>query len=383
MTPLAVAASPDPRTTKRWGFVSASPSEYLVHVRGGQVLPATSGQGATCFKRPGDAVAVVPTSLQRLAFRADQVTREKVGVEVAGLAVYRIAEPLLAYRVLDFAAPEAARRELDQTLTGMFVGAVRRLVATLTVEECLTRRKSALGEELLREIAPIVGGAGRPSDSTTRGWGIVIDTLEIQEVRVLSEHVFGALQAPYRAALDRAAREARAEAEQAVATREARARRETREAELEAEAAVRDRQVELERRHAEALAEEALRRLEREAREAAATVEVHASRLAALRATLEAREIEATATAAVRSRAAEVALVEGRGRAEVRLLEARAAAETSAAEARLVTARKLPELAAAVGGRIGEVKVTTLGGDNPFGSIAQAVAAVVDLARSA
>src|SRR6185436_19974264 len=114
---------------KRWGFVTAKPSEYLVHVRRGKVRLRSSGQGASCFKWPWDAVAIVPTSFQRLLFRADQVTREKVGVEVVGLAVYRIAEPLIAYRVLNFSFPERAQQKLERTLIAMCVGATRRLVA--------------------------------------------------------------------------------------------------------------------------------------------------------------------------------------------------------------------------------------------------------------
>jgi flotillin len=99
----------DPEKIKPWGLISAKPSEYLVHVRNGKVLHASSGQGASCFKWPRDAVAIVPTSLQQLRFHADQVTLERVGVEVTGLAVYRIADPLLAYRVLNFSYPERAQ----------------------------------------------------------------------------------------------------------------------------------------------------------------------------------------------------------------------------------------------------------------------------------
>ena len=120
----------DPHKMKRWGWITAKPSEHLILVRNGRVSPR-SGQGATCFKWPWDAVAIVPTSLQRLSFMADQVTREKVGVQVVGLAVYRIAEPLLAYRVLNFSFPERAQQKLQETLTAMFVGATRRIVATL------------------------------------------------------------------------------------------------------------------------------------------------------------------------------------------------------------------------------------------------------------
>ena len=158
----------DPEKTKRWGFIAARPSEYLVHVRRGQVRKASSGQGASCFKLPGDGVAIVPTSLQQLSFVADQVSMEKTGVEVHGLAVYRIAEPLIAYRVLNFSYPERAQEKLEQTLTAMFVGAARRLIANLTVEECLQKRKTALAAELMREVAPVVSGEGSLDDATER-----------------------------------------------------------------------------------------------------------------------------------------------------------------------------------------------------------------------
>jgi len=50
---------------------------------------------------------------------------------------------------------------------------------------------------------------------------------------------------------------------------------------------------------------------------------------------------------------------------------AQAEAESASARARLTVAHKLPELAAAVGARFGEVNVTHIGsGDSPFASIA-------------
>jgi flotillin len=413
----------DPEKTKRWGFIAAKPSEFLVHVRRGHVRHKSSGQGASCFKWPWDAVAVVPTSFQRLRFRADQVTSEKVGVEVVGHAVYRIAEPLIAYRVLNFSYPERAQQKLEEALTGMFVGSTRRLVANLTVEECLQKRKTALAEELLREIAPIVGGEGRLDDTTTAGWGVVIDTIEIQEVRILSEKLFSAMQAPYRAALDRAAREARAEADKQIALREtacgrameeerlgaelllrekrdeveragaearkqkelrdAANRRELEQARLDAEAAVRAREAEIARREAEAQTQDAVERHRLAAEQARAELDTHAIRVELLERTLERAKREAEAGLERRRAEAEVAVLEGKGRAEIALDAARAEREQAEARARVLTATNLPQLAAAVGQRFGEVKITQIGDGSPFGSIAQAVAAVVELARSA
>ena len=129
-------------------------------------------------------------------------------MKVTGVAVYRIADPLIAFRMLNFSYPERAQQKLSEMLEEMFIGAVRRLVANLTVEQCLTRRKDALGAELMKEIAPVVSGTGRPEDKTQRGWGVVIDSIEIQDVRVMSAQVFANMQARFRQDSERLAREA-------------------------------------------------------------------------------------------------------------------------------------------------------------------------------
>jgi flotillin len=414
----------DPAKIRRWGLVAARPSEYLVHVRHGRVRTRSSGQGAVCFKLPWDSVAVIPTSLQQLRFRADQVTLEKVGLEVTGLAVYRIAAPLVAFRVLNFSFPERAQEKLEETLSAMFVGAARRLIANLTLDECMQRRKSALAEELLREIAPVVGGTGSPEDPASEGWGVVIDTIEVQEVRVLSDAVFAQLQAPYRAALDRQAREARAEAEKEVTAREAACEQAIEEARLTAALAVSEKRKDTELREAEIRREQALQRarIERELEakaleeevahkrqrglaelaeleersrhklradalrreEAGSDLATHAALLEAAtrRAELERVELEA----ALERRRAELAVAraEGEAGAEVALRAAEARARSVESEARLEVARRLPDLAHAVGQRIGEVRITSIGEQaSPFAMVAQAVSSVVDLVKTA
>lgn len=214
----------DPEKMKKWGRISARPSEFLVHMRRGRLLPG-SGQGASCWKWPGDSVAVVPTTVQKLQFSADQITVEKVGVEVTGLAVYRIAEPLIAFRMLNFSFPERAQEKLEELLVEMFVGAARRLVANLSVEECLARRKEGIAEELMREIAPVVSGQGRLADGTEQGWGVILDTIEIQDVHVLSPTVFSNMQARYRQEQELKAREAALLTERTIKQGEAEASR--------------------------------------------------------------------------------------------------------------------------------------------------------------
>jgi uncharacterized membrane protein YqiK len=298
------------------------------------------------------------------------------------------------------------------------------LVANLDVEACLQKRKSALAEELLREIAPVVGGEGKLDDFTTKGWGIVIDTIEIQEVRVLSEKVFAAMQAPYRAAIERTARQAKAEADKDIATREAdyarqveeariasdlvvrerraeveRAeaegrkaqalreaamKREVEEAKLVAEARLREQQTEIARREAEAKTADAIAAEVRRMQEAQAAIDAHAVRAEALSRRSEIERAEVALHVERRRLLAEIELTEGRAQAEAALAQAQAERESAEAKARVLMAENLPKLAAAVGQKFGEVKITQIGGANegPFNSIAQAVAAVVELAKN-
>lgn len=245
----------DPEKLKTWGFISAKPSEYLISLHRGKVNPRRSGQGATLWKWPWESIAIVPTTLQQIEFMADQVTREKVGVTVIGIAVYRIVNPELAYRVLNFSYGERASEKLARTLSEMFVGASRRLIANLSLEECLMKRKEAIASFLMQEIAPVISGKGSGDDDSDQGWGVVLDTIEIQNVYVQSAKVFEDLQAPFRAQLasqsemaeltrQQEVAERRAEAERKIAessllvsrdTRALRARTETEAAELEAQ----------------------------------------------------------------------------------------------------------------------------------------------------
>ncbi|MBZ5714196.1 SPFH domain-containing protein [Nannocystis pusilla] len=258
----------DPEKMKRWGFITAKPSEYLIHVRRGRIRRASTGQGASCFKWPWDSVAVIPTTINRLQFTADQVTLEKVGVQITGLAVYRIAEPELTFRMLNFSYSERAQEKLGEILTEMFVGATRRLVANLRVEDAMTRRKESIARELMAELVPIVEGRGRTDDTTATGWGVVIDTVEIQNVQILSDTVFQDMQARFRAELALRARMAEMESAREIATLEATSSRQIEEARIASETATRELKAQAESRTMQIELAEAAKRDEIEARAA-------------------------------------------------------------------------------------------------------------------
>jgi flotillin len=258
----------DPEKMKRWGFITAKPSEYLIHMRRGKIRRRSTGQGASCFKMPWDSVAIIPTSINRVQFTADQVTLEKVGVQITGLAVYRIVEPELTFRMLNFSYSERASEKLSDILEEMFVGATRRLVANLSIEAVMTHRKEAIASELLTELAPVVEGRGRGDDTTSTGWGVVLDTVEVQNVRVLSETVFSDMQARFRAELTLRARQAELDATRETATREAAATRQIEEAKITSETATRELRAQAESRATQAELTEGAKREQLRARAA-------------------------------------------------------------------------------------------------------------------
>ncbi|MBJ6762015.1 SPFH domain-containing protein [Myxococcaceae bacterium JPH2] len=351
----------DPDKVKRWGLVTARPSEFLIHMRRGRVREV-SGQGASCFKWPGDSVAIVPTSIQRLQFTADQVTSEKVGVQVTGLAVYRIADPLVAFRMLNFSYPERAQEKLAELLREMFVGAARRLVANLTVEECLSRRKEGIAAELVREIAPVLSGHGRVEDRTDTGWGVLLDTIEIQDVRVLSSTVFENMQARYRREQERQAREAELAKERFVRREETEAERQWNLQRLAAQDEVRQRkqateeQAKLEQLAVEARVAEAKLAQDRKAQQEQTEVERELA-IAKLAAQDEVRQRKQAADekAKLELLAAEARMVEAKvaserhlavGRAQVEMEKLEREQETEAARARMAVERVEREKAA-------------------------------------
>jgi len=346
------------REIPKWGRVVAQPNEYLIQIRGGKVR--RSGQGVSCFKWPSDSVAILPTSITKLSFRADQVTLEKTGVEVTGLAVYRIVEPLLAYRMLD-----VDRASMSEILRDMFVGATRRIVAGLTLEECLTHRKERVAAALMREIAPVLAGEGSPSDTTTAGWGVLLDTIEIQDVKVLSQEVFARLQAPYREALALSALVAHDQVKREEARLEAERRR----------AAEQTRRELMQEEEARLGAE---RRRDAEAREHKAAME-KGTQDAELRRLHDRTEAE-------RARAQiELATKREAGELEAELERLSRSAETDLSEARLselMLTQTLPQVANAFRGSFERVNVTTTdGGSNLFAFLSAGLDQVMDVAK--
>jgi SPFH domain / Band 7 family len=205
-------------TSKRYGLIAASPTEYLVHQRLGRVR--FPGRGAAAWVIPGlDRVFLIPSSAQSAAFRADQITAENQGVVIGGFTIWNIADPERAIQAVDFTDPAAGLIRVGEQLREVVEAVIRREVANLSLDQVL-RQRTAMTDLLREELA---GVAER--------WGLVIAAVEIRTVEISSKQLFENMQAKFRDALrlesarsametDEAINRARAEDREEAARRE-------------------------------------------------------------------------------------------------------------------------------------------------------------------
>ncbi len=173
------------KTTRRFGYIVAGPAEFVIQRRGGRTRKA--GRGISVFCLPLiDRCYLIPSSAQSITFAADQITAENQGVEVAGFAVWKIDDPQKAAACFDFSDNAAALTTIGENLRNVVESAIRHQVANMTIEDAL-RKRGTIILQLKNELAYIAGE-----------WGLVVDTVEIRNVKVLSGQLFAQMQAPFR-----------------------------------------------------------------------------------------------------------------------------------------------------------------------------------------
>jgi len=270
-----------PRPPKRLGLVSAGPSEYLVLQRCGRLR--FPGRGAAAWVLPGlDRAFLIPSSVQSVAFLADQITVENQGVEIGGFALWNVTDPARAVEVVDFADPSAALAHIGEQLRAVVEAAIRREVANLTLEQVL-RQRAAMTHQLGDELAGVA-----------QRWGLAIASIEIRSVQILSKQLFENLQARFRDAQRLESARSAMETDEAIARakaadREAGAKRDLtfRLAEIEREEEARRQEIARDQRLEEA--KEAARR-EREVARLDSELALVLAREEHLRAALAANE---------------------------------------------------------------------------------------------
>jgi flotillin len=173
------------RITRRFGYVVAGPAEFAIHRRRGRTR--TVGLGISLFCLPLiDRCYLIPSTAQSITFAADQITAENQGVEVAGFGVWKVGDPEKAAASFDFSDSAAALASIGENLRNVVESAIRHQVANMTIEDAI-RKRGTIILQLKNELAYIAGQ-----------WGLVIETVEIRNVKVLSAQLFSQMQAPFR-----------------------------------------------------------------------------------------------------------------------------------------------------------------------------------------
>jgi flotillin len=333
---------------KRWGWVSAKPSEYLVVFRRGKVMEDLCGQGARFFKMPTDSYAVVPTTLKEVVFQANQVTVDHVDVRVRGMVVYRISHPLQIYKLINFTDRHGAEAKLARVLADMCRSTAKWLVANMRLEECVRRRKEEIAAQLRAEVSQIA----------QQSWGVEIVTMDVLDVYVQDGELFKSMLAGFKSDQDRAAKLAQLAAAGAIEQQRLSGERslEKDRQELALEKAQRDAQLELARLELVRKKEEqqfTLDRMREEQQRELALAKI-------------AKEQEAARLVAEGAR--ERAKIDAEARAlahdeELRFMREKLAIESSAGPAaleRLYVIEALPKIAEAVGKSLANARLNVL-----------------------
>ena len=104
-----------------WSFVVAQPDEWLLRIRDGKLV--RSGIGISVWRRPGDLIVRFTSTMQRVGFTAEALTREGIDVLLEGCGgdhLRGLAEP----RVDDLEAlvTQSAREHLGSTIVAVEAG---------------------------------------------------------------------------------------------------------------------------------------------------------------------------------------------------------------------------------------------------------------------
>lgn len=139
---------------------------------------------------PYDQVVTFPSKVNKVDFKTQQVTTEMQGVQVSGCiiwTVYREGEgPFLAYKNLGKDLASKIPNTANENLIAQASAIVRSVIANATLRSMLTDRQK-IRHEVLKNMKDQV-----------KGWGVWIESVEVTDVRIMSDSLFTDLQAEFR-----------------------------------------------------------------------------------------------------------------------------------------------------------------------------------------
>ena len=172
---------------KKFHYVTANPSDYAIVFKNGNIIK--EGRGFRFFYTPRIQYVIIPGSVKNITFVADQISKENQGVEVSGFAIWKVGDPKKIYQSFDFNVDHDTMEQVSIFLKDVVESAIRHMVANMTIEEVL-RKRGTIIIQLKKELEYI-----------SEQWGIVVDTIEIKNVRIQSKTLFDNMQARFRNAV--------------------------------------------------------------------------------------------------------------------------------------------------------------------------------------
>lgn len=190
-------------------FVKASPSEYLVVSRDGEVT--NRGLAANALVWPGSSWVLVPSTTQQASFEMTQESADGISLRFKGIVLYHVHEPVRAARVFGFAGGIGFGM-VSGFIAEICLGELRGAAASLTMQACVTQRKTTLTDAVEKALSLAVGD-----------WGIALDVVQVAQVFVVDPELRKQLESGVRMKLEMDEMEARRRllAEQIALKREA------------------------------------------------------------------------------------------------------------------------------------------------------------------
>jgi len=156
----------------RWSFVTAQPDEWLLRIRDGQLVKA--GIGISFRRRPGDLIARFSSTVQRVGFKVEVLTQERLHVLVEGFVLWSVSPtadgPFQAFRNLGLAnlndhppADLTGKKHLLSkqqycAFQDVFAAEVQRYAATASLDELMIGQDTFVAgvkEQLIEVSIPL------------------------------------------------------------------------------------------------------------------------------------------------------------------------------------------------------------------------------------
>lgn len=169
-------------------YASSEPNEWMLVIRNGKVVK--SGVGINSYIYWGDKVVKFPSRINKVKFSAQQVTQEMQGIEVSGVIIWAIYRdengPSIAYKMLGDDLKQKVPKTANDNLVEMANSIVRDRIANSSIETIIKQR-SKIRDEIRSEMNKVVNG-----------WGVWLESIEITDVKILSNALFKNLQTEFR-----------------------------------------------------------------------------------------------------------------------------------------------------------------------------------------